>query len=256
MTMKKGRFDWYDLMTNDTVAAKRFYSETLGWNVIKWEQGDYEMWAVGEQPIGGMMALPDEAKKAGARPHWLSYIQTDNVDATAKRAEQLGGRVHMSPTDIPSVGRFAILADPQGASFAVLQPLEVMDDVPQKAGFFSWHELYTTDYQAAWKFYAELFGWKNTSAMDMGPEYGMYWMFGRDTQHPVGGMSNIAKGQNTPPYWLYYVTVDDIAATVASIQKHGGKLLNGPMDVPGGDKIAQCMDPQGAMFAVHMPARK
>ncbi|WP_224361562.1 VOC family protein [Hyalangium versicolor] len=256
MPLKKGRFVWYDLMTTDAAAAKAFYTEIIGWKTQRWEQAGYEMWAVGEQTVGGMMALPDEAKKMGARPHWLAYIETDDVDATVKKAEQLGGKVHHPPTDIPTVGRFATLADPQGASFAVFKPTESGPDAPQKAGFFSWHELYTTDYKAAWKFYSELFGWKNTRSMDMGEDMGEYWMYGLDSQNSMGGMSNVAKQQNTPPYWLYYVTVDDIDATVARIQKRGGKLLNGPMEVPGGDRIAQCMDPQGAMFAVHMPARK
>jgi predicted enzyme related to lactoylglutathione lyase len=254
--VKKGRFDWYDLMTADVSAAKSFYSAVLGWKTTKWAQGDYEMWTVGEQSIGGVMPLPAEAQKMGAPPHWLAYIETDDVDATAKDAEKLGGRIHHPPTDIPTVGRFAVLADPQGAAFAAFKPLTPMEDKPSKTGFFSWHELNTTDYQAAWKFYSELFGWKNTSSMDMGPEMGAYWMFGLDPEKPMGGMSNVAKQMKMPPHWLYYVTVDDIDATVASIQKNGGKILNGPMDVPGNDKIAQCMDPQGAAFAIYMQGKK
>lgn len=255
MTAKKGRFDWYDLMTNDLAAAKAFYSATIGWKTTKWEQGDYEMWTVGEQPIGGVMALPAEAKASGTPPHWMAYIETDDIDATVKKAEKLGGRVYVPPTDIPTVGRFAVLADPQGATFAAIQPLTPMGDVPHKAGFVSWHELNTTDYQAAWKFYSELFGWKPTSAMDMGPD-GQYWMFGLDPQKSLGGMSNVARQHNLPPHWLYYVTVDDIDATVALIKKHGGKILNGPMDIPGNDKIAQCMDPQGAAFAIYMQGKR
>jgi predicted enzyme related to lactoylglutathione lyase len=256
MTMQKGRFDWYDLMTSDVGAAKSFYSEVIGWKSTKWQQGDYEMWTVGEQAIGGMMLLPDEARKMGAPPHWLAYIETDDVDATAKKTEKLGGRVYRSPTDIPTVGRFAVLADPQGAMFAAFKPLTPMADAPRKAGFVSWHELNTTDYEAAWKFYVELFGWKSTSSMDMGPELGAYWMFGLDPKNSMGGMSNVAKQHKMPPHWLHYVTVDDIDATVARIKKSGGKILNGPMEVPGGDKIAQCMDPQGGAFAVHMIAKK
>lgn len=255
-TMKKGRFDWYDLMTPDIAGAKAFYSEVVGWKTTKWEQAGYEMWTVGEQAIGGMMALPDEARKMGAPPHWLAYIETDDVDATVKKAQQLGAKVHHSPTDIPTVGRFAALADPQGASFAVFKPLEAMEDPPRKAGYFNWHELHTTDNEAAWKFYSELFGWKPTSSMDMGPGMGTYSMFGLDSQNSMGGMSNMAKVRNMPPHWLYYVTVDDLDAAIGRVKKSGGKVLNGPMEVPGGDKIAQCMDPQGGMFALHMMARK
>jgi predicted enzyme related to lactoylglutathione lyase len=254
-TMKKGRFDWYDLMTTDTAAAKAFYTKTIGWKTTKWEKSDYEMWSAGEEAIGGMMALPEEARKAGAPSHWLAYTETDDVDATAKKAEQLGGRVMHPPTDIPTVGRFAVLADPQGAAFAVFKPLEPMADAPPKAGFFRWHELNTTDHEAAWKFYAELFGWKHAGSMDMGPGMGTYRMFGLDSENSMGGMSDMAKVQKMPPHWLYYVTVDDLDAALASIQQNGGKVLNGPMEVPGGDKVAQCMDPQGALFAVHMFAK-
>ncbi len=256
MAMKKGRFDWYDLMTTDVAAAKSFYSKTIGWKTKKWDHDNYEMFIAGEQPIGGVIALSDDSKKQGAPPSWMAHIETDDVDATAKKAEQLGGRVRHPPTDIPTVGRFAVLTDPQGATFAVFKPLNPMNDAPRKAGFVSWHELNTTDYQAAWKFYSELFGWKNTSSMDMGPELGAYWMFGLDSQNTMGGMSNVAKQHKMPPHWLYYVSVDDIDATMASIKQNGGKILNGPMEVPGGDKIAQFMDPQGAMFAIHMAARK
>jgi predicted enzyme related to lactoylglutathione lyase len=257
MTVKKGRFDWYDLMTSDVGAAKAFYSKVIGWKTSKWEQqGDYEMWNVGERSIGGMMPLSDDAKKKGTPPHWLAYIETDDADATVKRAQALGGQLHFGPEDIPTVGRFAVLADPQGAVFAVIQPLTSMSDAPQQPGFIGWHELNTTDYQGAWKFYSELFGWKHTSSMDMGPEFGAYWMFGLDSANAMGGMSNAAKMMKQPPHWLYYATVEDIDATVAAIKTNGGQVLNGPMDVPGGGKIAQCMDPQGAAFAILMMGKK
>jgi predicted enzyme related to lactoylglutathione lyase len=204
------------------------------------------------------MILPDEAVKMGAPPHWLGHVSVADADASAARAQELGGKLLVPVQHIPEVGRFAILSDPQGAVFSAYTPA---GDMPghtgePRAGDMSWHELNTTDYQAAWKFYSELFGWKNTSSMDMGPEMGAYWMFGLDPEKPMGGMSNVAKQMKMPPHWLYYVTVDDIDATVASIQKNGGKILNGPMDVPGNDKIAQCMDPQGAAFAIYMQGKK
>jgi hypothetical protein len=122
---------------------------------------------------------------------------------------------------------------------------------PPNKGEFSWHELMTSDYQAAWDFYSKLFGWKVTSTMDMGPA-GMYQMYGRDDGIPMGGMFNKpAEVQGPPAAWLYYAKVDDVNATVETVKKNGGQVLNGPMEVPGGDLIAQCMDPQGAMFAVH-----
>jgi predicted enzyme related to lactoylglutathione lyase len=202
------------------------------------------------------MALPAEDKTKGVPPNWMGYIETGDVDATVKLAEKLGGRVYQPPMDIPKVGRFAVLADPQGAVFATFKPLEAGPDAPRKPGFVSWHELNTTDYEGAWKFYSELFGWKPTSSMDMGQDMGQYFMFGLDAQNSMGGMSNVAKQMKMPPHWLYYVTVEDIDAAVERIKKAGGKILNGPMDVPGNDKIAQCMDPQGAAFAIYMEGKR
>jgi uncharacterized protein len=217
------------------------------------------MFVAGEQSIGGIMRLPEAAQKMGAPQHWIGYVQTDDVDATAKKAEELGGRVYHPGTDIPTVGRFAILADPQGATFAVFKPLNEMDGggAPSEApGNITWAELNTTDYESAWKFYSTLFGWKPTSAMDMGPDMGKYFMFGVDSDKSMGGMSNAANMMKAPAHWLHYVVVADIDKACAQIKEKGGRVLNGPMDIPGGDRIAQCMDPQGGMFAIYGSGRK
>jgi hypothetical protein len=250
-----GRFVWHELMTSDVDAAKAFYTEVIGWKTQPFDGGPkpYTMFCVGEQPIGGVMTLPDEAKAQGAPNHWLGHVYTGDVDATAAKVAGLGGKVLTDVREIPTVGRFAIIQDPQGAVFSAYQPA---GDPPGGAGdgngSISWNELNTTDYEAGWKFYGELFGWKETESMDMGPEHGTYFMFtdaGGDKA--MGGMSNAATVLGTPPYWLYYATVDDLDAALERTKSHGGQVLNGPMDVPGGERVAQCMDPQGAAFALH-----
>jgi len=255
----KGQNVWYDLMTTNVEGATAFYTETIGWKTQVWKDGDpnkpYTMWKAGESPLGGVMALADEAKAMGAPPHWIAYTVVDDVDASAQTAEKLGGKVYASPMDIPEVGRFAILADPQGATFAIFKPAGEMNAPPDAPGQFSWAELNTTDYEAAWKFYSELFGWQHRSSMEMGPS-GTYFMFNDPSEKTKGGMSNMAKQMNAPAHWLHYVTVDDMDGTVERIKKHGGKILNGPMDIPGDDKIAQCQDPQGAFFAVFAHGKK
>lgn len=253
----KGRFVWYDLMTTDPAAAKAFYTETIGWKTQPFEGGDkaYTMWVAGETPIGGVMDLPEEVKKMGAPPHWLAYVQVENVDATVKQVKELGGTVHHPGMDIPKVGRFGVIADPQGATIAVFTPEQEMKLPPrEQQGVYSWHELNTTDWEGAWKFYSKLFGWVESSQMDMGDGMGTYFMY----KHPadgekasLGGMSNVAKQMSMPPHWLYYATVDSCDAAIKRITSKGGKVLNGPMEVPGGGHIAQCMDPQGAAFAVY-----
>lgn len=252
-----GRFVWYDLMTSDVAAARAFYSDIIGWKSKPFSGGNYELWSAPDTDVGGLMALSDEQRAGGAPPFWIGYVETDEVDATARRVTELGGRVHVPPTGIPDVGRFAMVADPQGAAFALFQSQERgAAPGPTGVGHFSWAELNTTDWQSAWKFYSALFGWKKVSSMDMGPEYGEYFMFGTDPEQMMGGMSNAAPTMKAPPHWLHYINVASVDETAKRIPGRGGKILNGPMDVPGGDRIAQCQDPQGGMFAIYSTARK
>jgi predicted enzyme related to lactoylglutathione lyase len=247
-----GRFMWYDLMTTDPAAAQSFYSELIGWGTQQWEGGTmpYTMWTNQGTPMGGLMELPEDARKQGAPPHWLAYIAAADLEATANRAQELGARVYVPPTEIPDAGAFAVLADPQGATFAVYSsPQEPGPERPAEAGEVSWHELATTDHEGAFGFYRELFGWSETDRMDMG-EAGIYQMFGRG-QGALGGMFNKPAEMPGPPFWLYYIKVDDVDKAVERVKQLGGQVLNGPMDVPGGDRVVQCMDPQGAAFALH-----
>ncbi|MBI4539640.1 MAG: VOC family protein [Gemmatimonadetes bacterium] len=176
----RGRFVWYELLTSDPDAATGFYTAVMNWGTTQWEGGGYTMWTNRGVPLGGLMKLPAEAQAAGAPPHWLLYIGTPDVDATARQATGLGARILVPPTDVPTVGRFAVLADPQDAVFAVFTPLAEAPghDGPAELGEFSWHELATTDHGAAFSFYSTLFGWEKTDAFDMGPA-GSYQMYGR-----------------------------------------------------------------------------
>ncbi len=250
-----GRFVWYELLTSDPKAATGFYPKLTGWGTTQWEgmEKPYTMWTNGETPVGGIMALPEEAKKAGAPPHWLAYVSTPSVDDTVAKATKHGGKKIHGPMDIPTVGRIAILADPQGAVFAVYTPDGETPGHggPPAKGEFSWHELMTTDYEAGFTFYEALFGWEKTEAMDMG-EAGIYQMYGqKGSGMPLGGMFNRPKEVQAPPHWLFYVKVDDVDKRAEEVKKLGGTILNGPMEVPGGDRVVQCMDPQGAAFAMH-----
>ncbi len=251
---ERGRFCWFDLMTTDPAAATKFYAKVVGWGTQEWDQMPYTMWTVGDVPLGGVNELPEEARKAGTPPHWLAYIATPDVDNTIEQAKKLGGKVMVPPMDIPTVGRFAVMADPQGAVFAAFtaEGETPGHDGPRKPGEFSWHELATTDPDGAWSFYSELFGWNKTDAMDMGPA-GMYQMYGRG-EMPLGGI--FQKPDEIPmSSWLFYAMVEDIEAAAKRVTAGGGKIVNGPMEVPGGDMIVQCMDPQGGMFALHAQAK-
>jgi uncharacterized protein len=250
----RGRIVWHELMTKDTNAAKKFYTEVVGWGTQQFDGGmDYTMWTAGENPVGGVMDTPPEAAAMGAPPSWTMYVAVPDTDATVAQATKLGGSVIAPPTDIPGVGRFAVLRDPQGAVFAVIKgegPDRPETD-PQRLEF-SWHELMTTDYKAADKFYSELFGWTKKDEFDMGP-MGIYHMFGRD-RFTYGGMMNKPADMPAPPHWVNYVHVESADAAAERATKAGGTVMLGPMEVPGGDRIAVLMDPQGATFAVHSKA--
>ena len=246
-----GRFVWHELLTNDTAGAAAFYPKVVPWRTAPSSMPGYTIWMAGQNQIGGLMALPAEA--GSTPPHWLVYVGTPNVDSTCSQAQGLGARIVKPPADIPNVGRFAVLSDPQGATFALFTPGGGPPPGSQPAqGGFSWHELATTDVAGALRFYGQLFGWSKGPGHDMGA-MGTYQLF----QHggtQVGGMCNV-QGPSTAPSWLSYVHVADSSRAVAAAKSAGGRLLHGPMEVPGGSWIAMMMDPQGGAFAVQEAPR-
>jgi predicted enzyme related to lactoylglutathione lyase len=244
-----GRFVWYDLLTNDPQDALPFYTHVMGWTAQSWENG-YTMFVGRQGPLAGTTKLPEEARKMGAPPHWASNVQVADVDAVAAQARRLGGHVYVEPTDFPKIGRLAVIADPQGASLHLYKPNNPMTlHDSSKPGEFIWSELVTTDHDAAFRFYSALFGWEKMRDFDMGPmgKYLIYGCGGKD----LGGMFTKSKDTPMPPAWLYYVQVSDLDAALDRAKAKGARVLNGPMQVPGGARIAQLADPQGAAFALH-----
>ena len=256
MANHAGTFVWHDLMTSDANGAMKFYGEVAGWGTQPFEESPtpYTMWTNNGVPLGGVTAINDEMKQHGVVPSWLASVGVNNVDETVRQANQLGGKTIAPPMDIPGAGRYAIIADPQGVPMAVFAPSgEGMqgggDDAgTPKNGEFSWHELSTSDSKAAFDFYSKLFGWEKTSEFDMGP-MGVYQMYGQNGV-PYGGMMTRTP-EMPPPNWLCYIHVPDAKASAETIKNAGGKLMMGPMEVPGGDWITIATDPQGAAFAVH-----
>lgn len=243
-------FVWYDLMTTDPQAALAFYGAVVGWTSELMDNSGtpYHLLMAGGVPAGGLMAIPIEA--AGARPVWMGYVGVEDVDAAADSIRQAGGAVHHAPQDIPGVGRFAVVADPQGAAFQLFKGVPSDDataPTPMSPGSIGWHELHSSDPEAAFRFYESQFGWRRDEAMDMGP-MGTYQLFAT-TGDACGGMMRLPEGMPASN-WLYYFAVDDIDRAKAALEAEGGQTLNGPMEVPGGAWIVQALDPQGAMFAL------
>jgi uncharacterized protein len=243
----RGRFVWHELMTTDPQAAAAFYSKVLPWKTQPSGMPDYTIWVAGKTQVGGLMAQP----ASGAPPSWLIYIGTPDVDATTAAAERLGGKALKAPADIPTIGRFAVLADPQGAAFAVFTPAgSPAGGAPSTD--FSWHELATSDRQGALAFYSELFGWSAGPAHDMGPA-GVYQLIEHGGAQ-VGGLYKLMDASK-PPHWLTYIRVANVDRAAAAAKAAGGQVTQGPMEVPGGSRIAQILDPQGGAFAVHQLAK-
>ena len=250
-------FVWYELMTSDDQAAAAFYSQVVGWQTADAGMPDmrYTLLSAGGAAIAGLMTLPQAACDAGARPGWVGYIGVADVDVMAQRLQQAGGQVHRPPEDIPGVGRFAVVADPHGASFDLFRGNEA-EQPPQPPmgtpGTVGWAELSAGDLGSAWTFYSSLFGWTREEDMDMG-EMGVYRLFAAGGP-AIGGMMD--KPPQVPaPGWLYYFNVEAIDAAKARVTAAGGQVLNGPMEVPGPMWTLQCLDPQGAAFALMAPMR-
>lgn len=248
-----GQFVWYELTTPDVDAARRFYPPITGWGTQQFDK-DYTMWTTRGVPFAGIFRLGPEQRQKGIPPNWMPYVDVDNVDDMARKATSLGGKVAHGPQDIPGTGRFAVLQDPQGATFGIYKSnksSQSWDGTPV-VGRFSWHELMTTDYRKAFDFYRQLFGWEKTGEMDMGGghPYFMYGMKGK----PFGGIFNRPPEMaGMPPFWMVYVHVKDVKKAVETATKSGGFVKQPPMEVPGG-MIAILGDPQGAGFAVHAAA--
>jgi uncharacterized protein len=247
--MTASRFVWYELMTSDVRAAEAFYSEVVGWQVDA-SDPQYTLLKIGAAQVAGMMATPPELKAMGVPPAWSGYVRVDDVDAAEARILQLGGKVVRPGSDIPDVGRFAVVADPQGATFLLFKPAR-HDPPPMPAadapGTTGWHELRAADGAAVFGFYATLFGWTRGEALDMGP-MGVYQLFEIDGV-PSGAVMT-RESDALPPSWRYYFRVDAIDAAARRVARLGGAVTMGPDQVPGGTWVLHGRDPQGALFAL------
>jgi uncharacterized protein len=250
-----GAHIWYELVTTEPDAAAAFYGEVVGWKVRNSDTPgmDYRLLVAGDTEVAGLMAMPPEAD--GAPPGWLGYIGVDDVDAAVQRITAAGGQVHVPATDIPGIGRFSMVGDPQGAVFYVMTPSSEDESTSfalGRSGHCGWNELATEAPEAAFTFYSTLFGWTKDQAMPMG-EMGVYQLIARDGE--AFGAITPRPPESPATAWNYYFNVDDIDAAIDRIRNRGGQLLHGPHEVPGGSSIIFASDPQGAVFCLVGPRR-
>jgi predicted enzyme related to lactoylglutathione lyase len=252
----RGDFIWYELLTTDIDGAKRFYDAVVGWNIQERSDfpNDYRMIGRSDgKNAGGAMQLTDDMIAHGGRPTWLGYIMVPDVDAAVEAIAADGGQVHLPAFDIPAVGRVAMVADPQGAPFYIIQPIPPAGDPDAKSDVFSpnevqrcaWNELCTTDLDAARRFYPRHFGWTLGDVMPMGP-MGDYQFIEQGGQM-IGAMF-APPGRR--PAWRFCFRVENLERSIEAVRSGGGEILFGPTEVPSGGRIIQANDPQGAFFMI------
>ena len=262
MSNAHGSFIWYELLTGDAKAAKAFYDSVVGWNIdAEAPPGgmDYRMINVADgSHAGGVMQLDDKMLAGGAKPVWLGYFGVDDVDAAVAAMTADGAQVQMPAFDIPGVGRLAMLADPQGVPFYVMRGAsDEASTAYQRMGIghVAWNELLTSDDGAALAFYGKHLGIEKIGAMPMG-EMGEYSFIanGDSKGEAVGAMMRAQPG--TPLGWGFYFRVPDIDEAKAKVEAGGGTVLQGPMEVPGGEMVFNAVDPEGVVFGVVAPGKE
>lgn len=241
---------WFELGTTDQPAAKQFYGTLFGWSAKDNPMGPgeyYTMFQLAGRDTGATYTLPARLLEQGVKPHWNVYFATSNVDESAEKVKQLGGKIVQPPFDVMDVGRMSICTDPGEAMFSLWQPkLHHGVGVAGEDNSICWSELATWDTAKARVFYSGLFGWETKGSANMAT-YIEFTVGGQ----PRGGllpMDDMWKG--TPSHWGIYVQVADCDATIDKVKEMGGSLRWGPHDAPGVGRMAGVTDPQGAPFYV------
>ena len=253
----QGDFIWYELMSPDPEGSKTFYDAVVGWDISEAapEFQGYRMIGRSDGKFaGGVLPISAEMQQHGARPTWLGYIHVTDVDRSVGKIEQAGGKSLMPATDIPNVGRIAMVADPQGAPFYVMKPIPPAGDPNAKSDVFSaseqqrvgWNELQTSDVEGARRFYGDQFGWGSEEYMDMG-EMGLYRFFDQQGTR-IGALFDASNEQRS--HWRFYIRVPSISAAKEAAERGGGTIHMGPQQVPTGEYVVIGSDPQGAEFAL------
>jgi hypothetical protein len=241
---------WTELAVPDPEAAKAFYAAVFGWKAEtdpRPEAGGYAAFKLGEASVAAVSPLQD-----GARPvAWSVCLAVRDADAATAAAQANGGRVLMPPVDVARLGRYGVLADPEGAAFAIWQAgsfsgADILGD-PDSLG---WIELSSRDPKRALEFYPEVFGWA-THLSDFYTE----WSLGGTHFGGLVDLAHVPGSEGVPAHWKPYFRVADVDATAARADAAGARVLMPTANVPGDDlRVSVLRDPQGADFGIFAPA--
>lgn len=236
-----GSFCWIELATNDTAAARAFYTSLFGWDVHEMPMVETEVYTIFLK--NGLDVAAMHGHTGGAPPNWLSYIAVNDVDDFVEKARERGGSVVAPPMDVFDSGRMSVLTDNQGAVFAVWQArAHVGVRLRDEPDSLCWNELQARNLEAGKQFYPPLFGWRVKDSNDY-----VEWHLG---ENAVGGMLPTKAPPEVPAFWLPYFAVDDCDASAAKAQSLGGSMLVPPMDIEHVGRFSVLLDGQGAAFAI------
>ncbi|MEV7600451.1 VOC family protein [Kitasatospora sp. NPDC089797] len=243
---------WLDLSSPDTRASVDFYSALFGWTFdpAGQEAGGYGFFQLDGRIAAALGPLTEE----GALPGWTLYFATDDADRTTELVQQAGGRVRFAPFDVFAAGRTAGCTDPTGADFALWQPHDTRGlDVVNAPISLCWAECYSVDAERAKAFYRTVFDWQEQDVPLGEVRYTVLTPAGGGTDDAHGGILQLGPehtARGTSSHWLPYFEVPNVDASLAIADQFGAKVRIPATDVHGVGRLAQLVDPHGAVFAV------
>lgn len=256
---RAGDFCWMDLSTTDLDAASDFYRSLFGWKIEPWpvtegaeggQPGGYRQITYEGAVIGGAMHRFDETDM----PSWGLFFAVDDADEAAAKVTAAGGRLVVDPMAVPGGDRVAFFADPTGALCGI-QELTGSAGVERTMdpNTVCWVEVGSRHPETTRSFYGDLFGWRfeTPAAGEAADGYSLIY-------HGDGNLGGMIEMDGRFPegigsYWMIYVGVEDLRATLTEVESRGGHVGFGPTEIPDGT-FAVVSDPQGAHFAVIQPS--
>jgi uncharacterized protein len=233
---------WVDIGTPDPAAAVSFYSALFGWESqdMGEETGHYTIVSKGGKQVAAISGAQDPGP-----PRWTTYINVDDIDDVATKAEAAGGKVIVAPMDVMTAGRMAVFSDTTGATVAAWQPRDHLGaQLVNEPGAFIWSELATSDLAKSKAFYSAAFGW----GWGGSDEYAEAQVAGRT----IGGVMPRPPDlpAEMPDSWTVYFGSADVDGDAQKAADAGATVVVEPTDIPGTGRFAVLVDPQGAVFAL------
>jgi len=237
---EQGEALWLDLITEDSDAAAKFYTQLFGWEAVARPDGSSIISHQGRD-IAGLFQINNEMPNA-SESQWLVGIVTDDLESSVASARLAGGSILRKITEVPGSGRYSVIRDPQGALLIVVSPSRESGG-PGQPGFVVWVELWTDDVDAAAEFYRKVLGYQRRDIERPGGAYTVLETGGT----PRAGLVP-TPNEDVKPVWAPYIGVADLPATLVRTAELGGRVVLEPKADFGGGRVALIEDPDHAMI--------